>query len=178
MESPKPSISIPPNSSFPPLTHLLKEQRIIRPIPSPNTNSRIPDNVAQHPRLDIALDDHDAVIVLQRRRDQRARLIQAEAAWVHASGGGRLHEGQEARGGVDGVADQRVRGDGGRVGPVEVGDGEEAFAAGGDDEEVLVGLYFLLVYVGTRIVIIEDIRKQPSRQPSSPWGQSPWVRGC
>jgi len=105
------------------------------------------DNLAEQAGLDVTLDDDDAVVILQRRRDEAALLVEREAARVDAAGGRGLDERQGARLGVDAVRDERVRGQGGRVGGVKVGDGQELLAAGRDDEELVVGLGFLLVLI-------------------------------
>jgi hypothetical protein len=48
--------------------------------------------------------------------------------------------GERAGGAVDGEGDEGVRGDLGRARGVEARDLEEAFTAGRDDDELLVGL--------------------------------------
>ena len=64
-------------------------------------------------------------------------MVEAEVARVGAARGGRLHVGEGARRGVDGVCDKRVRGYRGAV-----GDGilERVLEARGEGQELAVGL--------------------------------------
>ncbi len=78
---------------------------------------------------------------LQADAEQGAGLIEGELARHFAAGGEGLDQRQVARGVVDRVGQQRVRGDLGGVLGVEVGDLEGALAAGRDDEELGVGLF-------------------------------------
>jgi len=106
----------------------------------------MPKDLAEHAGLDVALDDDDAGPALEAGDDQRSRLVQSETARVDAAGRTDLDEAQLAGVGVDAEADERVRGDG-RVGAVEGGDLEGLFAAGGDDDEFVVGLFFFFVNI-------------------------------
>ena len=97
-------------------------------------------HLPNQPSRNIPLKHHDPIIVLQRRRDKRTREIQRETTRVPTTSRSGLNQFQEACVLVDGEGDQGVGGKGGAVRGVEVGDCEGVFAAGGDDEEFVVGL--------------------------------------
>lgn len=98
---------------------------------------------AQQTSRRVTVDKDDSAVVLQAHGEQVALLVDGELARELAAGGDDLEELELAGGGVDLEVDERVGGDGlGRV--VEVGDGGAVFGAGGDDEEVCVGLNMLV----------------------------------
>lgn len=142
-------------------------------------------NLPQLPTRNIPLNHHHPIIILQRRRNQRPRLVQREPARIPSTRRRRLDEGQSAARAVDGEGDERVRRQGGGVGGVEVGDGEGVFAAGGDDEEALVGLGGMCQRrTGKEAVPLEvsgegaDLPIRRSPLPSFPSAHSRPVRVC
>jgi hypothetical protein len=93
--------------------------------------------ITQLASLDISLNNHNTVVILESRSDKGAVSIEAETTRVQATGGSGLDV-SELTALADLVGDKRVGGD--CAGAVEGGDCEGGFVAGRGDDEFSVGL--------------------------------------
>ena len=129
---------------------------------------------------DVAVDDDDAAVALEADGQLGAGLVDGELAGVDAAGGRGLHQLEAAVGLVDGVGEQRVRGELGAVGLVEVGDLQEALEARRDDEKLVVGLRAGCQLVSSPLgnPQFHDLPTGRSRPPWCPWVRCRRGRGC
>jgi hypothetical protein len=88
---------------------LLVKERIIRSIPSTHPNSSMSHNLAQPSSPHVTFNDHNPVIVLQRRDDQRPGLIEREASGVESTSRRSLNERHLTSLAVNSKRDQGVR---------------------------------------------------------------------
>ena len=119
--------------------------------------------VSQETRLGVSLDDDDAAVALLGGGEQGGVGVEREVAGKAPARGDLLERGQGAGGRVDGEVDEGVGDDGLVAGGVEAGDLEEGLVAGRDDEELLVGLWHIIV-VSPCVLFFLALNGNPQRK--------------
>jgi hypothetical protein len=97
-------------ASFTQPDHLLIKHGEIRPISLPLADSLTGYDLPQQTGLHIPLDDHNAVVVLERGRHKRAGLVEREVPRVAPACRGGLHVSQCPVVRIDGEGDDRIGG--------------------------------------------------------------------
>lgn len=108
------------------------------------------DNAPQLAGLDVALDDDGGPVSLQPDSDGGRVPVEGKLARRPATGGNHLETGEGASLGINGEVDEGIGDDLGAVFGIEVGNLQGVFVAGGDDQELLIRLFWSMLVAEKR----------------------------
>lgn len=157
---------------------LLVEDGIVWAVVRADTHGGVSDDLAEEARLDVTLNDDNAVVVLQSGSDECSCLVQGEAARVAATSRRCLDEGERTSCLADRERDERVRGHCRVTAGVEARDSEQVLTARGHDDKSLIWLCIVSVVEflsAARGMLLTDTTISADLVPAGTLPPGPWV---